>query len=165
MQAMENNKFPNRHPNHTLEQKSEAYFYKCIPKEWSVNRPDRDYGHDLYIEISEGEFFRGLELIVQLKSSHEPNPHENHERQVFNVSTYNYLRDNLRVVLLIKYVENEDEAYWILLKDVEEPNQDNETFTVRFPRNNSLSTIDWSAIVTHVKMVTAKKLAANRPQK
>jgi hypothetical protein len=38
----------------------------------------------------------------------------------------------------VKFIETENEAYWILLKGVPEPNQDNETFTIRIATENKL---------------------------
>lgn len=156
-------KYPIRHENHTLEEKSIIFFRNYLPNEWNVNTIDRDYGQDLNIEIAENGVYKGLEFIVQLKSSNNSDINGNDERQSLKVSTYNYLWDNLRVVLLVKFVEAENEAYWILLKDVPEPNQDNETFTIRIPRKNRLSTLDWNKIADYVRAITHKKLKAVRP--
>lgn len=155
-------KYPIRHENHTLEERSIIFFRNHLPPDWNVNFIDRDYGQDLNIEIAEDGSFKGLELVVQLKSSHVPNIIGSEERQTFRVSTYNYLWDNLRVVLVVKFVESEDEAYWILLKDVPEPNQENDTFTIRIPRENRLSTINWNEIVDYVRDITNGKLDAIR---
>lgn len=63
----------------------------------------------------------------------------------------------------VKYVESEDEAYWILLRDVQEPNDPGQkTMTVRIPRANRLSRIDWTDVQAHVQTVTDRKLAAAR---
>ncbi|QQT25577.1 DUF4365 domain-containing protein [Sphingobacterium spiritivorum] len=155
-------KYPIRHENHTLEEKSIIFFRRHLPASWNVNSIDRDYGQDLNIEITENGSLRGLEFIVQLKSSHEPNNSGAEERQTFRVSTYNYLWDNLRVVLLVKFVESEDEAYWILLKDVPQPNQENDSFTIRIPRENILSKINWNEIVDYIRDITNGKLDAIR---
>jgi hypothetical protein len=155
-------KYPIRHENHSLEEKSITFFRQHLPEDWNINSIDRDYGQDLNIEIAEDGKYKGLELIVQLKSSKEPNIVADSESQVFRVSTYNYLWDNLRVVMVIKFIESENEAYWTLLKDVQSPNQDNETFTLHLPRQNRLSTLDWTTIVDYVRNVTDRKLAAMR---
>lgn len=156
-------KYPIRHKNHTLEEKSIIFFRQNLPKEWNVNTIDRDYGQDLNIEISENGVYKGLEFIVQLKSSHNPDINENNERQVFRVATYNYLWDNLRVVMIVKFIESENEAYWTLLKDIPEPNQDNETFTIKLPKQNTLTTINWNRMADYVRNITNKKLKAVRP--
>lgn len=156
--------YPKRHPNHTLEEKSITFFYQCVPADWNKNSVDKDYGQDLNLEIAEDDTYRGLDLIVQLKSANEADRHGEFEHQVFKVSTFNYLRANLRVVMIVKYVLSENEAYWILLKDIPLPNQDNDTFTIHIPTENKLSAIDWAIITAYVREVTDKKLAAMRVQ-
>lgn len=156
-------KYPQRHPNMTLEAKSENYFRSELPQSWAVHKPSPDYGQDLSIEIEEHGQFRGRELIVQLKASHEPSENNEFEIVVLPVASYNYLRDNLRVVLLVKYVESENEAYWLLLKDISPPDgfQNQETFSVYLPRKNRISTINWvNDVVAHVRYITDKKLKA-----
>jgi hypothetical protein len=53
-------------------------------------------------------------------------------------------------------------AYYILLKDVPSPNQENDTFTVRIQKSNRLSTIDWDSIKQYVSEVRDRKVNANR---
>lgn len=155
--------YPQRHASHSLEERSIIFFRNSLPRDWNVNTVDRDYGQDLNIEIAENGVYQGLELVVQLKSSNLPDINEENERQIFRISTYNYLWDNLRVVLIVKYVESENEAYWLLLKDIPEPNQLNETFTIKLPRVNTLSTINWDDITNYVRDITQRKLRAVRP--
>lgn len=159
---MNNDQYPKRHPNHTLEQRSETFFRQCVPNDWSINNLNHDYGQDLNIEIAEDGKYRGLELIVQLKSSENSAVVADSETQPISVSTFNYLRDNLRVVLFVKYIASENEAYWILLKDVAPPNQEQKTFTLHIPRENKLSSLNWKIIAEYVRMVTDRKLAAMR---
>jgi hypothetical protein len=155
-------RFPIRHSNLSLENDSVVFFRNCLPRDWNVTNPSSsDYGIDVSIEISENGQYKGLELIVQLKSSVSSNNREDNERQRFSVRTYNYLKNNLRVALIVKYIAEENEAYWILLKDVPPPNENSETFTIYIPRSNKLSTINWQEnIVEHVKHVSQRKLNA-----
>lgn len=155
-------KFPKRHRNHSLEEKSIIFFRSCLPEDWNVNTIDKDYGQDLNIKIAENGEYKGLELIVQLKASHESNIVGNSEVQSFRVSTYNYLRNNLRVVLIVKYIESENEAYWILLKNIAEPDQQSETYTLHIPRENRLSSIEWHEIRNYVREITERKLGSVR---
>ena len=157
--------YPQRHPNMTLEAKSENYFRSKLPPSWAVHKPTPDYGQDLSIEVEESGQFRGRELIVQLKASHEPSGNAEFETVSLHVASYNYLRDNLRVVLLVKYVESENEGYWLLLKDISLPEgfEKQESFSIHFPRNNRISTINWeNDVVAHVRVITDKKLKAAR---
>lgn len=41
----------------------------------------------------------------------------------------------------MKFIEAANEGYGILLKDVPVPNQENETCTIKIPRQNSFSTL------------------------
>lgn len=155
--------YPQRHPNITLEAISENYFRSKLPPSWAVHKPTPDYGQDLSIEIEEGGQFRSRELLVQLKSSHKPSKNKIFEVVPLDVTSYNYLNANLRVVMLVKYVESENEGYWLLLKDISPPNnyENQKSFSIHFPRNNRLSTINWeNEIVTHVSFVTETKLNA-----
>jgi hypothetical protein len=78
------------------------------------------------------------------------------------VSTYNYLNGNLQVVLLVKYIESENEAYWILFSDIPKPNQKNKTFTIRIPKKNKLSDLNWTIIEDHIRKISDKKLILGR---
>lgn len=156
--------FPIRHKNHTLEQKSETFIRKHLPQDWTVSKPTNDYGQDLNIEICEENQYKGLDLIIQLKSSLANDILGNQERQQLRVSTYNYLIGNLRTAMLIKYIENENEAYWILLKDINPPKSDTEqeSFTVHIPRENRISNINWTEITKYVRSMTDDKLKISR---
>jgi hypothetical protein len=153
--------YPERIDNLTLEQKSENYLRGFLPPEWNITIPNKDYGQDLNIEICEDNQYKGLDLIVQLKSSATSNVLDGNEREQLRVSTYNYLWNNLRVVMIVKYIEDEDEAYWTLLSDVVPPqNPDQGEFTIYLPREQRVSTIDWNDIVLYVRDVTETKLEA-----
>ncbi|MBX3043255.1 MAG: DUF4365 domain-containing protein [Ignavibacteriae bacterium] len=150
--------YPRRHQNHTLENKSINFLKSKFPAEWNVNIIKNDYGQDLNIEIAEDSVFKGLEFVIQLKSSKKSKRSNSLEKQSLKVSNYNYLRNNLRVVLYIKYVEDEDEAYWIMLKDIPHPNQEKKTITIQFPRGNKVSLLNWDIIVGYVKEISHRKL-------
>ncbi|MCZ7400538.1 MAG: DUF4365 domain-containing protein [Candidatus Methanoperedens sp.] len=151
--------FPQRPRTHTLDTQSETYFRGKLPVDWIVSRPANDYGQDLIIEIAEDGQMRGLGLTVQIKSSENPSRNVDYESIDLKTSTYNYLRNNLFVVLLIKYVSSENEAYWLLLKDVNPPeNEGQNSFTVKIPKRNKLSELDWNIIVDYVRTTTNIKL-------
>lgn len=153
--------YPKRSETHQLEELSERFFVNSLPRNWCSEKPKADYGTDIKVDIFEGDNATGLELLVQLKSSHEASASE-FETIHLRTATYNYLWDKLQVVMLVKYVEVENEAYWLLLRDVPKPNQDQETFTVRIPKINRLSSIEWQCIQNYVRDVTNGKLASRR---
>jgi hypothetical protein len=70
----------------------------------------------------------------------------------------------LQAAMLVKFIESEKEAYWVLFKDIPSPSQDQETFTVHIPKANHLSAISWPDIQEYVRSVTDQKLAAMRTQ-
>jgi hypothetical protein len=149
--------FPQRPRTHTLETESENYFRNKLPVEWTISIPTNDYGQDFIIEIAEDGQLRGLNFIVQLKSSENQSDIADYETIVLQTSTYNYLKNLLNVVLLIKYVSSENEAYWFFLKYVNPPERVN-SFTVRIPRINKLSELDWNDIVDEIRTISTIKL-------
>lgn len=153
--------FPTRSQSHQLEELSERKFRECLPKNWTADKPSHDYGVDLRVDIFEEDKATGLELLVQLKSSSQAEDGDTVTIQL-KTATYNLLWNKLQVAMLVKYVESEKTAYWILLKDVPVPSQKNQTFTVHIPKENNLESIDWQAIQDHVRLVTDKKLAIMR---
>ena len=118
-------------------------------------------GVDLKVELFNGENATGMELLIQLKSSQAATDRE-YETIILKTSSYNYLWDKLQVVMLVKYVEEENKAYWLLLSDVPEPNQEQDSFTIHIPKENDLELIDWSKIENYVEMITHKKLSVRQ---
>lgn len=96
---------------------------------------------------------------MQLKASAKPTGDKT-ETVRLKTTTYNLIWDKLQVAILIKYVESEGEAYWLLFKDIPPPSQRQETFTIHIPKENRISMIRWHDIQTYVRSVTDKKLAA-----
>jgi len=154
-------KYPQRPRSHELEDASVRYFEQSLPPAWTTEHSQHDYGIDLHVSIFEESKATNLEFIVQLKSSEKPSQ-EDEEHFPLRVATYNYLWDLLQVVLLVKYVASEKEAYWLLLRDVPAPTQDHDSFTVHIPRANRLSQISWDTIRVIVSDVTGRKLMAQR---
>lgn len=149
--------YPQRIESHQLEEISKRFFNQCLPRNWTSEIPDHDYGIDLKVDIYDEQNSTGMELLIQLKASTSATPQE-YETIILKRSTYNYLWDKLQVVMLVKYVEEENKAYWQLLSNIPEPDQEQESFTIRIPKKNDLSSINWRRIHDYVKMITIKKL-------
>ncbi len=149
--------FPKRPEPHNLEELSERFFNRSLPRDWTTQKIKGDYGIDLRVDIFEKNQTTGLEFLVQLKASQNSVVGDN-EKINLKISSYNLLCHKIQVALIAKYVEEENEAYWILLKDIPEPNQNQKTFTVHIPKTNKLSTISWPGIVKIVEQVTRDKL-------
>ena len=157
------NQYPKRPNSHNLESLSERYFGNALPQNWVMHKPPNDYGVDLIVDIFEGELATGLELLVQLKSSQKASEGDS-ESITLPLSTYNYLWGKLQVVMLVKFVADANEAYWLLMKDIPAPNQERKTFTVQIPKLKSLSTILWREVQDYVRHVTDEKLAWARAE-
>lgn len=155
--------FPIRSESHQLEELSERLFRERLPRNWTAEKPGIDYGVDLRVEMFDGNQAIGLELLVQLKSSANSTAADT-ETVRLKTSTYNLLLEKLQVTMLVKYVESENEAYWVLFRDIPTPSQEQETFTIHIPKTNRISTIQWPDIQAHVRSVTDTKLAATRRQ-
>lgn len=153
--------FPIRSESHQQEEASERFFQERLPRNWTAEKPVKDYGVDFRVDLYEGNQATGLELLVQLKASEAPTGGGS-EAVRLKVTTYNYLWQKLQVAMLVKFIESEKEAYWLLLRDIPSPSQDQETFTVHIPRANRLSSIPWHEIQEYVRSVTDTKLAAMR---
>lgn len=156
--------FPLRVDSHQLQELSERFFRDSLPKNWAAEKPANDYGVDLRVDLFEGNHATGLELLVQLKASSKPTGDDT-ETVRLKTATYNFLWDKLQVAILVKYIESEGEAYWLLFRDVPTPPQNQATFTVHIPKAKRLSVIPWPEIQAYVRGVTDTKLAAMRRDK
>jgi hypothetical protein len=117
----------------------------------------------LHVDLFEDDRATGLELIVQLKAT-DQGAEGDAEPVRLASRTYNYLMGRLQVAMLAKFVEADQEAYWILLRDVPPPPEGQDTFTVQIPKANRLSTIRWEVILDLIKRVTDAKRAAARAE-
>ncbi|WP_025842533.1 DUF4365 domain-containing protein [Porphyromonas gingivicanis] len=157
--------FPQRTKEHVLEETSGRFLQTHLPQEWICRKEFPDYGVDyIIIPILEGDVYP-IKILVQLKSSKKSNKGKRepeYERQRLKVATYNLLKEELSCALLIKYVEEENEAYYIFIRDIPEPPQGKASFTVKIPRSEKLSTIDWASIFKRVSGIHSQKKEAGK---
>ena len=152
---------PKRPGAHQLEEQSERFFRGHLPMGWTCEKQAHDYGIDLRVEIFEDGDATGLELIVQLKASQRA--HRGATEIVrMQTTTYNYLKKNLQLAMLVKFVADTNEAYWILIREIPPPSKRNRTFSVQIPRENRLTAINWQHIRRRVYKISNTKLAAAR---
>lgn len=151
-------KRPIRDRNRILERNSRVFFENNMLENWTLTMPAEDYGVDLIINVFEGKH-AAYDFDVQLKASEKSIAGE-FEKAVLKISTYNYLINRLHVVMLVKYCEEEKEAYWILMSKIPKPNQKQKTFTVNIPKENKISEIDWESVKAYIKEVVDFKLTA-----
>lgn len=153
--------YPKRPSSHQIENESETFFRNHLPGAWVCERPAPDYGVDLHVHIVREEKVLPYSFLVQLKASADARAGES-VSTVLKLSTYNLLWDRLEVAMIVKYVAAEKEAYWLLLKDVPAPKQEQETFSVRIPRANKVSAHPWEEVATYVQDIHQRKLDAIR---
>jgi hypothetical protein len=150
-------------PNIILESKSMRYFESKLPEGWRPYKPEPDYGRDLVVELVVNGQAIGNDLIFQLKASDNPSGNPEYETVDLKVSTYNYLMNDVRVALIVKYIAQEDEAYWEFLRDCDPPtNQEQETFRLHIKRSNRLSEINWNSVVERSTNIYLKKIQATK---
>ena len=147
--------------DHDREERSRRYFESQLPRDWASHRPDHDYGVDLHVDIFENGQAIGLALIVQLKATSEAEEGDT-ERVRIAAASYNYLMERVEVAMLVKYIDDDEEAYWILVRDIPPPGDAQKTLTVRIPKANRLSSIRWNEILALVRRVRDAKLTAGR---
>ena len=140
-----------------------AFFKALVPPEWTCESPEDDYGVDLRLGVARDGQVTGEQLVVQLKASAKDIPGDAVSISL-TVPTLNFLRNMLEVALVVKYVAEEHEAYWLLLKDFhKKPKDDQKSVTLWLPRANRLSAQPWDRIGDHVRDVHSRKLNANVP--
>ncbi|MFV8440299.1 DUF4365 domain-containing protein [Vibrio owensii] len=153
-------KYPQKSSSHQAELESVNYFKSMLPKNWDAFPPELDYGVDLIVNLFHGDDSTGHELLVQLKASElsQATSDGKFERISMKVSTYNMLAQKLQVVMVVKYVVEEKKAYWQLLSQVDEPNQNRKTMTIRIPKDNVFSESNWKLVQRYVDHIQYEKL-------
>lgn len=150
-------KLPNRHRNHQIESLSERYFNKYVPVSWVVNKLQLDYGTDLNCEIAIDNNVTGMNFSVQLKGK-EKEIDSNFIKIIIKRSTLNRWLKKLEPTLIIVYIVNEDEAFWLWFEDnTIDLTLNNESFTLIIPRENKLSKVDWGDYVKYVENIFKKR--------
>jgi uncharacterized protein DUF4365 len=152
---------PQRPKSHQLERASQKFFEACLPVEWLTDKPPHDYGVDIRVAVFNSTDATGLEFVAQLKATKKPQGSDTEPLRL-NMSTYNYLKNLLHIVMFVKFVESENEAYWMLLRDVPTPDHEQKTMTVRIPRKNSLSKTNWGDFQRFLEEIADRKLAKVR---
>ena len=155
-------KFPVRAASHELEELSSRFLKQYLPSGWTTTKPEDDYGIDYYVEIAEDGKMTGKVFIVQLKASNKSNGNAEYEKILLKTSTYNYLMKNPLVVIIVKFIKDDNEAYWVYLRDTHPPaNPEQKMVTIRVPKKNRLSKLDWfSDIVPRIATIQEIKIRA-----
>ncbi len=144
---------PNRHNTHILETKSNKYFNNCIPDEWFIDKPDHDYGVDYIVNIAINNQVTGLNFSVQLKSTEKRVTNEKISIRLKH-KTLGLFNTRLEPVLLVIYVQEDEEAYWYWFNDLDiDLTSSQKTFTINIPPENKLSLTNWDDIFKYVQHI------------
>ncbi|GAA4824796.1 DUF4365 domain-containing protein [Algivirga pacifica] len=155
---------PNRPRQHVLETESINKLRNSIPTEWVIQSLEHDYGIDNLIEIANNDgYLDGTSFAIQLKATDSLFENRDNVSVRMNTSTLNYLKNRLELVMIILYVSTEQESYWIWLRDIiGDVCFENETFTIKIPKNNRLSSINWNRIQEYSERIRNTKVSSTR---
>ncbi len=149
--------FPLRHRNHEIEKLSENYLNCCIPESWIINPIKIDYGTDFNCEIAINQKVTGNNFSIQLKGK-ETERNANSVKISIKRSTITRWLKRLEPTMLIAYVVDEKEAFWMWFKDeTVDLTLNNQQFTISIPKSNKLSNVDWSQIAEHVANIFSRR--------
>lgn len=149
---------PINHRNHQIERMSEIYFDSIFPTNWIKNRFHPDYGTDLNCEIVNNNGVTGLNFTVQLKGKETDGNKTEVVISNLKRSTINRWFNRLEPTMVIVYLVDEREAYWIWFEsNIVDLTSDNKTFTVKIPRTNKFSQINWEDIREQIETIFSRK--------
>lgn len=142
---------PVRHANHILESKSKRFLESNLPNEWVFNVPSSDYGIDYNIDIVINNQVTGLNFSIQLKGT-ASNKKIDHAKVSLKHSTLSFYNGRLEPVMLIQFIEQENEAYWIWVDELNiDLSIESKTHTISIPKTRKLSEISWEEITNYVQ--------------
>jgi tetratricopeptide (TPR) repeat protein len=151
--------YPNRNQNHALESASVRYVKYHLPKEWLFTKPSEDYGVDLVCEVVIDNEIRGYEFGIQLKSKKTEKNKENIFVKGLKRSSINYWLNSVKPIMLIAFVEDEEQAYWSWIKqssfDLTKPNNE---FQLKISKKNILTSTSSEIIGNYIRDYNLKML-------
>lgn len=153
-------KLPSRPASHILEAKSDRFLRNNIPVDWIVDRPI-DYGIDYRVELVQNGEVLGYNFSIQLKA-HEIASEKGEISITLKRSTINFYLNRLEPILLVCYVSELDEGYYMwFLDSTIDLTKSNETYTLKFKKANKISSLNWNVIRDHVHSVFSRKFLLN----
>ncbi|WP_249414458.1 DUF4365 domain-containing protein [Marinifilum caeruleilacunae] len=154
---------PIRPRAHVLERESINNLHENIPNEWVIQQIPNDYGVDNFVEIVQNQEVNGNVFSIQLKATDNVFENQDYVSVRMRTPTIRYLMNRVELVMIILFVSNENQSYWIWLRDIaEHVNYDNATLTVRIPKQNRLNTINWNRIMEFTELIRNAKVEAAR---
>jgi len=152
--------YPSRASSHLLESASDRFLRNAVPISWVLNKPI-DYGLDYYVDIAEDQQLSGLNFSIQLKA-HAQLSEKGEAIIVLKRSTINMYLNRLEPILLICYIENENEAYFDWFREnTVDLTKSHEKNYIKINKSNKISKLNWDDITAHVKKIFSRKFLLN----
>lgn len=150
--------YPIRHRNHILETLSDRHLKNYIPADWVLNQFYLDYGTDYNCEISKDGHVIGINFTIQLKSKEKESNKEFVIVNRIKRSTINRWLNRLEPTMIIVFIKNENEAFWLWLEDnTVNLTKNNKEFQIKVPRENKLSEIKWENVHNKLESIFSKR--------
>ena len=144
--------YPNRHKSHVLESASERYVKYHMPNEWIFSKPSNDYGIDLICEIVIDNKIKGYEYGIQLKSKKTDKNTDFVLVKGLKRKSINYWLNSLKPIMLIVYVEEQNQAYWKwITNSTFDLKKANSKFQLKIDKKNTISQINVDKISNYIK--------------
>jgi hypothetical protein len=140
---------PKRPKAHVVGYHAEQFVLFNLPREWISRQVSYDYGLDLNVEIVRNNRVTGKTFSIQVKALGEVKGKED-IRVRLKTSTINYMKERFEPVVLVVYVQSENDAYWIWANDLPE-SDDQKTMSVIVPRKQSLLRTDWNKFAEDIE--------------
>lgn len=125
---------------------AERFVEISLPMEWVVRKVSYDYGLDLNVELVRNYSVTGKVFSIQVKARESAPPGDIAVR--LSASSLEYMRARPEPVLVVAFVAEDNEAYWLWVQDA--PVREAANVTLRVPRDNRLSTTDWDRFAEQV---------------
>ena len=150
-------KLPNRHRNHEIENLSEIFLKNHIPSSWIINSFKVDYGTDYNCEISTNNEVTGNNFSIQLKGK-ENETNSKSIKVKLKKTTINRWLNRLEPTMLVAYVIDEKEAFWMWFEDnTVDLTLENKIYSISIPRTNKLSELNWVNVSKYIDKIFSKR--------
>jgi hypothetical protein len=142
---MDEGRFPSRPYAHVLGEMGERFVISHLPSEWITRQISYDYGLDLNVERVENGRVTGKNFSIQVKALTKRPRTGTHVPVRLAMSTLSYMKERPEPVLLVVYVDEDKEAYWLWAHEIAQSDTERTTVNVLVPTNRRLTQTDWTA--------------------
>jgi hypothetical protein len=138
-------RMPKRPYAHVLGEMGERFVMAHLPPQWITRQISYDYGLDLNVELVEAGRVTGKNFSVQVKALQKRPQTSLHIPVRLKVSSVAYMKERPEPVMLVVYVDDDKEAYWLWAHEIAPPDANRNTVTLLVPTTRRLTQTDWAA--------------------